>query len=112
MWKKLVGIKEESLFRGTLLKFPGKYPFEDEVVMMLCEYRGGGDELPFCLVTLTGHKAGINPVQAFPTECNNNNSKAIAFSTDWLISNWNKWVLPDGDVNDVLVREPLKASEL
>lgn len=77
--------------------------------MMVCEHRLGGAEFPYCLVTITGYKAGINPLQALPAE-----SKADTggLSRDWLVSNWTKWVWQEGDASAVLIRESLNASEL
>lgn len=106
-WEKLVSYSCLSLHRGDLLKFPASYPFEDEVVMMVCEGRGGS--MSRCLITITGYKAGINCYQALPDECITEN---CFVDVKWLVENWNKWVWPEGDVNDVSVREGLSASEL
>lgn len=110
-WTKLVDTQKKFLFRGTLLKFPAKYPFEETVVMMICEYKDGGDDWPYCLVTITGHRAGVSPYQALPSVCNQG-KESIALSTAWLIENWSNWVWPDGEINDVLVRDSLGASEI
>jgi hypothetical protein len=109
IWKKIVSKQESSIFRGTLLKFPASYPFESEVVMMLCELRIGDRQ--YGLVTITGYNAGINPFVAFPNECMLDD-KSIAFSRDWLIQNWTKWVWPEGDINDVLFCERLDVHDL
>lgn len=106
-WQRLTEYARTSLPRGALLKFPASYPFEDVVVMMVCEGPNSSSER--CLRTITGHKAGINCYQAFPEEATNEHDFV---SSAWLIQNWNKWVWPGGDVNDVLVREPLNAFEL
>ena len=104
-WTKLTEFNKEFLSRGALLKFPAKYPFESHVVMMICE----GPERNFnckCLLTITGHKSGINPYVVFPESPDGN------LRRNWLIENWNKWVWPDGNITDVLIGGPLDASEL
>jgi hypothetical protein len=104
-WTKLTEFEQDFLPRGTLLKFPAKYPFEGQVVMMVCE--GPEREVDRqCLLTITGSKAGINPYVVFPA------SPVGYLQRSWLIENWNKWVWPNGDVSDALVRGPLDASEL
>jgi hypothetical protein len=111
MWKKLLEHEDDYVQRGALLTFPAGHPFEGQVVVMVCEHRAGGAEFPFCLVTITGYKAGINPMQALPAE-SKLPSGGIGLSRDWLIRNWTKWVWPEGDAGSVLIREPLDVSEL
>ena len=60
-----------------------------------------------CLIIVTDYKAGINFYQKFPeSEVN------LDIPADWLIQNWNKWVWPEGNVDDVLIHEALKPSDL
>lgn len=92
-----------------MLKFGAKHPFEENVALMVCENRGG--DRPYGLITITGHKAGINPYVAFPLDCRVDET-SIGLSTKWLIANWENWVWPDGHVADVFVRGALQASEL
>lgn len=108
-WIKLVDCEETEFWRGMLLCFSASYPFEDKVVMMLSQHRMG--EEPFDLVTITGHKSGINPYVVFPKESQISSDK-LALSKEWLIQNWTKWVWPDGDVNDVWVSDSLEVSEV
>lgn len=109
MWKKLVNIPNILIERGFLLRFPTEYPFENEVVMMVSGYPDDGHRLSgVSLITITGYKAGINAFVVFPKEVRSFGS----LTSDWLIKNWTKWVCPDGDVNDVWVREPLQVSEI
>ena len=106
-WQKLVDYSCPSLSRGGILKFPASYPFEGEVAMMICE--GLGSPNSSCLITLTGYKAGINCYQMFPDECTNDEG---FLDVKWLIKNWNKWVWPEGNVNEVMVCEGLDVSDL
>lgn len=96
----------KSLSRGALLRFPASHPFEDLVVMMVCE--SPQDPLQMALMTISGHKAGINCFQILPRA----SLQKEGVSTDWLVHNWKKWVWPDGHAKDVEVREGLDALEL
>lgn len=102
-WSKLVNFNEKYLNRGCLLKFKAHYPFEEEVIMMVCE--SGHSQKG--LITISGHKAGINMYVLFPEEANPN-----GLSTEWLITNWTKWVWPESDINFVLVRPALTYDEI
>ncbi|MRT31156.1 Imm45 family immunity protein [Herbaspirillum sp. CAH-3] len=110
-WGRLIDFPDEPLPRGTLLKFPAKYPFESIVVLMVCEQIGEKDKWLHGLVTITGHKAGINPLQLLPAESSYSRGSA-ALSRTWLVENWEHWCYPDCDVRDVLTRSPLAAEEL
>ena len=103
-WSKLIDSNKLNFQRGELLKFKASYPFEDHVVMKLCE---GQSTNTFGLITITGFKAGINLYVQFPEECVEN-----GLSVNWLIKNWNYWVCPESDVNEVLVHENLQVSDL
>lgn len=103
-WSKLTELRGDTFSRGDLIKFPAEYPFEGEVVMMLSEapYKDG-----LCLITITGHKAGINCFQKLP--------ELVAEDTlaaDWLITNWNEWIWPEGDVNQVFIHKVLQVTDL
>lgn len=109
MWKRLIDMPDLVLQRGFLLKFPAQYPFEGSVVMMVSGYPDEGNRLGSAsLMTITGYNAGVNPYVLFPPEVR----EFGALNARWLIDNWNKWVWPEGNVNDVLVRESLTAAEL
>jgi hypothetical protein len=109
-WIPLLSLtRNDRLSRGALLKFPAVYLFEDRVVLMLCESRGQ-PEFPYNLVTIAGYKAGISPLQNLPKKCRQDE---IGFDVAWLRRNWNKWVYPECNVDDVLVRtEPLRVDEV
>lgn len=103
-WKKLVELTANSFSRGTLIKFPAEYPFEKEVIMMISESPDGKG---LCLITITGYKAGINCYQKFPEL-----DIQVEIKATWLLDNWNKWVWPEGDVNDVWIHDTLQANDL
>lgn len=109
-WTKLTEANQSLLRRGSLLKFPASYPFESEVVMMMCGHPDEGRRLfSIALITITGYCSGINPYVVFPSEAL---SGETGVSKEWLISNWKKWVWPDGNVEDVWIRKELSATEL
>ena len=110
-WERLIEHDQEILSGGMLLKFRAELPFEGEVVMMICYNAGQSSEEPFSLITISGHKAGINPYVVFPAECNVSDS-SIGLRKKWLVENWNKWVWPEGSVNEVWLRSALTAAEL
>lgn len=103
-WIKLVDTENIYLKRGTLLKFEASYPFESQVIMMVCE---GHSINTFGLITITGFKAGINMYVQFPKEYTEN-----GVMKDWLVNNWNYWVYPDSEVNNVLLHYPLNADDI
>lgn len=103
-WIKLIELIGTSFPRGTLIRFSAQYPFENEVIMMVSEAPDGKG---LCLITITGYKAGINCYQKFPELEVNQDIPAI-----WLIDNWNKWVWPEGDVNEVWIHEVLQVNDL
>lgn len=92
--------KSLTLRRGALLRFTATCPFEEKIIVMICENLGNL-EMPVNLIVITGHKAGINPLQNLPSECVSANG---GLSVNWLIANWEKWVYPECSVNDVMVK--------
>jgi Immunity protein 45 len=91
------------------LKFLSTYPFEEKVIVMVCENRENL-EMPINLIVMTGHKAGINPLQNLPSECL---SEEGGLSLNWLINNWRKWVYSECNVDDVIVKlNPLNVEEI
>lgn len=106
-WQYLTGYSEPTLRRGSLLKFEASYPFEDEVIMMVCEAPRGYD-FAYGLITITGHKSGINMFVKFPADSINDDG----LSTKWVEENFNLWVGPDTPIDRVYVRGPLNAFEI
>lgn len=105
-WEKLVNSEKINLQRGDLLRFSAGQPFEDHVIMMICESPNKSGELG--LITISGYKAGINCYVEFPSESRG----SIGISSPWLIKNWQSWVWPDGDVQNVEIRDALDASDI
>jgi hypothetical protein len=98
-WLRLAENKTIMLSRGALLRFPASYPFEDEVVMMVCD--APHDPKTLGLITISGYKAGINCYVAFPDDFH-------AFDThqlrgNCLYDNWQNWVWPEGSPDDAWI---------
>ena len=97
-WLQLSKQNHLNLSRGSLIRFKASYPFEDEVIMMICEAPDCHSNLG--LMTITGYKAGINCYVIFPESARDDDA---TISSQWLLQNWRKWVWPDGNPDDVWV---------
>ncbi|MCG8688467.1 MAG: Imm45 family immunity protein, partial [Desulfobacterales bacterium] len=98
MWKKLIDSTERELWRGTVFRFPAKYPYEDIVDYMIVE--DPHSECKLSLMVSTGYKSGIK-VLALPKEAKFNNENR-SISRTWIVENWNKWIYQENKVEDVL----------
>lgn len=107
MWIDFVDFSEKSISRGCLLKFYASYPFDEIVVMMVCEAPDLSGKPG--LMTITGHKAGINCYVVFPEEAQLGN---CFLNVGWLRKNWNLWVCPDGSIKDVWVHKQLSCEDI
>lgn len=107
-WLKLSEVKAASISRGSLIKFTASYPFESEVVMMVCE--APHTRSSFGLITITGYKAGINCYVVFPDSARSDDAMIPA---QWLYDNWRHWVWPESSPDDVwILPGGLNADEL
>jgi hypothetical protein len=95
-WSKLVDKQDDRIWRGALLRLPGKPHYENVVDLLVIEYDGG-----MALLVASGYKAGIIR-QAIPAEAFES-SGARAVSRRWLVENWSEWV-GIGNVADVWIR--------
>jgi len=95
---KLIDYKEDNLWRGTILRFKGQYPFEEIVDFMLVDTPSV--ESSFALICISGYHAGSTECH-LPKDAKSMNAHSI--SRKWLIENWNKWVYPDCSINDVFI---------
>lgn len=89
-WAKLSENKEIALSRGSLVRFSASYPFEDEVVMMLCN--SARRERAIGLITISGYKAGFNCYTTFPEQVRNADGSITA---GLIYDNWATWIWPD-----------------
>jgi len=101
---KLVQAKLDVISRGSVLSVPGEFPYEEFVDFMLFETQD--DDAPYGLMVISGYKAGLVLVR-LPKE-----SVSAAGGVDkvWFLANWNKWVYPNCDVDDVYFLETRSAS--
>jgi len=92
---KLIDYKSMSIKRGTVFRLPAVWPYEkwvDFMVIDLFETHG--------LVVSSGHKAGLILI-SLPIESASTEGRAL--STEWVITNWAKWIYPECNVEDVHV---------
>ena len=97
MMQKLVNY-HSNLAHGTVFRFPGSYPHEKYVDLILVEFPDS--DRKFGLVVSTGHKAGLILIK-LPKEAESNNFAGI--DRQWVIDNWNKWIYETCNVDDVYV---------
>ena len=108
IWLNLSKNKAAAISRGCLIKFAASYPFENEVIMMVCE--APHTRLSLGLMTISGYKAGINCYVVFPDSARNEDA---TISAQWLYDNWQHWVWPEGNPDDVwILPEGLSAVDL
>lgn len=89
-WLKLSENKKVHLSKGALIRFAATYPFESEVVMMVCESPLGESRLG--LITISGYKAGFNCYTNFPAGITDENGAIIA---GLVYDNWDHWIWPE-----------------
>ena len=97
-WIRLSENRAASISRGSLIRFAASYPFENEVIMMVCEAPHSRSSLG--LITITGYKAGINCYMVFPDSARSDEATIYA---EWLYSNWQHWVWPESSPDDVFI---------
>lgn len=101
---KLVDCKNKSIKRGTVFRLPGVWPYEewvDFMVIDLFETHG--------LVVSSGHKAGLILI-SLPIESASIEGRAL--STEWVITNWAKWIYPECNVEDVYILDGYVATSI
>jgi hypothetical protein len=107
-WLRLADNKTNMLPRGTLVRFSASHPFEEQVVMMVCDSSLGNHTLG--LITISGYHAGFNCHSSFPDSTRN---ESATISAQWLYDNWQHWVWPEGSPNDVwILSDGLSADDL
>lgn len=100
---KLTEYEKNCLFRGTVLRIKGSYPFtEDKVDFMICEFpTAKPDVLGLALFCVSGYEAG-HFEYLFPSEAGVPGT--VSVDRDWLIKNWNKKIYLGCDVSDVEIK--------
>ncbi|RJF93198.1 Imm45 family immunity protein [Sphingomonas cavernae] len=95
---RLIKFESDVIVRGSVIRFPAKWPYEDIVDFMVfdpleCDTGMG-------LIVSSGYKGGLISV-ILPKESEIRRS----ISAKWLKENWKKWVYPECSVDDVYVCE-------
>ncbi|NKE93397.1 Imm45 family immunity protein [Pantoea agglomerans] len=101
---KLVNYKNKSIKRGAVFRLPAVWPYEewvDFMVIDLFETHG--------LVVYSGHKAGLILI-SLPIESASTEGRAL--STEWVITNWAKWIYPECNVEDVHILDEYVATPI
>lgn len=99
---KLSECTEPHLYRGTVLRYKGAYPYDKEYVeFMICEYHSMKENrCPLALYCVSGYNAG-SLEYVFPKEAQAEG--AVAIRTDWLKENWQTKVCDGCDADEVSV---------
>ncbi|CAG75021.1 hypothetical protein ECA2119 [Pectobacterium atrosepticum SCRI1043] len=95
---KLVNYPSKALVHGTVLRLPGQWPYEELVDFMVFDMPGG--DRSNGLMVSSGHKAGLILV-LLPQDSELKEVRGL--STQWVIDNWEKWIYPECNINDVHV---------
>lgn len=104
---KLVNYKNKSIKRGTVLRLPAVWPYEEWVDFMVFETQD--DERPYGLIVSSGYKAGLFLIK-LPTESISDEGHGL--STEWLINNWAEWIYPECNVEDVHILDEYVATPI
>ena len=98
-WTALLDREEQHLWRGSVFRFPARYPFEDIVDFMLIA--DANSQSGFALVCTTGYHAGQCQGQLPAEALAPGDTQAISWS--WLVAHWQSWVYPEAEVSKVLI---------
>ncbi|MBT0718263.1 hypothetical protein HGT71_08270 [Rosenbergiella epipactidis] len=101
---KLIDYMNKSIKRGTVFRLPAVWPYEewvDFMVIDLFETHG--------LVVSSGHKAGLILI-SLPIESMSAEDRAL--STEWVITNWDKWIYPECNVENVNILDEYVATPI
>ena len=92
--------ESSELYRGTVFRIKGEYPFREEYVdFMLCDYPNCSEiKSPFALYCIFGYCAG-EIEYVFPLEAMSESSRSIR--REWILENWNKRIFDKCDIDDV-----------
>ncbi|MBS6434833.1 MULTISPECIES: Imm45 family immunity protein [Pantoea] len=101
---KLIDYKNKSIKRGSVFRLPAVWPYEDWVDFMVIDlFETHG------LIVSSGHKAGLILI-SLPVESASIEGRAL--STEWIISNWEKWIYPECNVENVHILDKYVATPI
>lgn len=104
---KLIEYKNKSICRGNVFRLPAVWPYEDWVDFIVFETQDS--DRPYGLMVSSGYKAGLFLIK-LPSE--SISDEGYALSTNWIITNWEKWIYPECDVKDVYLFEGYEATPM
>ena len=100
----LIVYKNKSIKRGSVFRLPAVWPYEDWVDFMVIDlFETHG------LIVSSGHKAGLILI-SLPVESASIEGRAL--STEWIISNWEKWIYPECNVENVHILDKYVATPI
>ena len=94
---KLVDYEFESIPRGSVFRFPGSWPYEKFVDLLVVDMPD--KNFAHSLVISTGHKAGLTLIR-LPIEARSE-AGTVGISKSWVLHNWKEWIYPDCSINEV-----------
>ncbi|AYH16470.1 hypothetical protein GMW39_20595 [Pectobacterium parmentieri] len=100
MMTKLIEYKSKTISRGCVFRFPAIWPYDSYIDLLVVDIPDEGSG--YSLVVTTGHKAGLILVR-LPNECESVSNRSISYQ--WILDNWNKWIYPDCNLEDILIIE-------
>lgn len=104
MWIKLIDFEGDHICRGSILRFPAKWPYENIVDFMVFDPLDSDKGMGF--IVSSGYKGGLISV-ILPKESDLN----LSISAKWLKNNWNHWVYPECNLSDVYLCEGYQVPE-
>ena len=109
-WTRLVDLPDDHmLFRGTLLRCAGQYPYEKLVDFLAVRLPDA--DCGLTLVVASGYKSGLILVR-LPLESESGHAGyADYINTGWLKANWTKWVYPECPIDQIHVAPGALAPE-
>lgn len=104
---RLIDFKKTVISRGMVFRLPAAWPYEEWVDFMVFETQD--DDQPYGLIISSGYKAGLFLIK-LPIE--SISDEGYGLSTEWVITNWAKWIYPECHVEDVHIIDEYVATPI
>jgi len=102
---KLVDFSDPVIERGSVLRMPAQWPYENVVDFMVFENPEA--DRPYGLIVTSGYKGGLIRV-LFPRDCMVTDRRGL--STVWVKDNWDYWIYPEVSLDAVFLSPGYSAS--
>jgi hypothetical protein len=89
---------KDTIYRGAILRFPAKPPYEKIVEFLVYEHSNKNFGLG--LMVASGYKAGLT-AKLLPKE--SLSADKMGIDVKWLVTNWTNWVYAGASPDEVLV---------